>query len=468
MSYQNKLLKAAEKSPAHFYKLLNSSYRKGKEFSDDFLRLLFLEMIQKNPSDKVILFLPKIVDLISEKKGLQPAYNILSGIEVLLNFRKSTIGIYDHAFHLIGGAQKYGCTIAHALQNDFDITLIANKNIGIDELQKWYNLDLSRCQIKIIKIPFFENRELNKSLIEPGIVDLKKDNPFHIISRESGNYDIFINNCMLEMVYPLANLSLFICHFPEREKSRFFYVNKYSEIICNSQYTASWIKRRWDMIPQKIAYPPVDMEAKVLPEKKENVLLSVSRFDLGGNKQQIEIIKAYENIVKKYPERMKGWKLMLVGGSFADNPYLEKIRKILSEKVELHIVLKVNISAEELKLIFQKSKIFWHFAGLNQSDPARFEHFGMTVAESMQSGCVPIVFNGGGQREIIENNISGFLFSSEKELFEKTLELIENPDLLNQISQNAFERGKQFRKEIFITEIKTYFNQFLMKNLGSC
>jgi glycosyltransferase involved in cell wall biosynthesis len=210
------------------------------------------------------------------------------------------------------------------------------------------------------------------------------------------------------------------------------------------------------------------MEALVLPEKKENILLSVSRFDLGGNKQQIEIIKAYENLVKKYPKRMKDWKLVLVGGSFAENPYLEKIKKILSEKVELNIVLKVNVSAEELKLIFQKAKIFWHFVGLNQSDPARFEHFGMTVAESMQSGCVPIVFNGGGQREIIENNISGFLFSSQKELFDKTLELIKNPGLLNQISQNAFQRGKKFRKEIFITEIKTYFNNLLIKNLGTC
>jgi len=461
MIESKQLLEMAEKSPNDLSKLLKSCFIENKNIPDSFIGLILLKLIQKNPSYAVLPCLSELIETISLDKGIQSAYNILTRLEVMLDFRKPSIGIYDCALHFIGGAQKYGCTIAHALQNEFDITLITNRNITLDELQRWYNLELSRCRLKIIKIPFFEEKKQKKIMIDPADVDLKKDNPFHIISKESGNYDIFVNNCMLEMVYPLANISLFICHFPEREISRFFYVSKYTEIIYNSLYTAEWIKKRWKLVPHKHIYPPVDMEGLDHSQKKENIILTASRFDLSGNKQQLEIIRSFKKFVKQYPKNKRDWKLILAGGSIAENQYLEKIKKLISLSPGEDIELKVNVSADELKTIYKKAKIFWHFTGFNQYDPARVEHFGMTIAEAMQNGCVPIVFNGGGQTEIVEDGVSGFLFSSEKELFDKTIELIKNQDLLVKIGKKAFQRGKQFNKDIFIAEIKTHFNQLL-------
>ena len=74
--------------------------------------------------------------------------------------------------------------------------------------------------------------------------------------------------------------------FPEREKYRFFYVDQYTSVVYNSLYTARWIQEKWNLIPHKHIYPPVDMASSYDSEKKENLILSVSRFDLGGNKQQ--------------------------------------------------------------------------------------------------------------------------------------------------------------------------------------
>jgi glycosyltransferase involved in cell wall biosynthesis len=266
---------------------------------------------------------------------------------------------------------------------------------------------------------------------------------------------------MLEMVYPLANTSLFICHFPEREKSPFFYVDRYTEIVHNSLYTARWIEKRWNLRPHKHIYPPADMEPAAFPLEKENIILSVSRFDIGGNKQQLEMIRVFQKLAQNRPRELAGWKLVLVGGSPPDNSYLERIKDHLRQTPAGGIELRVNIAASELRFAFQRAKLFWHFCGLGQSDPAKVEHFGMTVVEAMQNGCVPVVFRGGGQTEIVEDGTSGFLFSSENELIEKTLGLLENPARLEEMSGRAHKRGKKFSREVFSASVRDYFDAFL-------
>lgn len=410
-------------------------------------------------------FAPKLLsgllEVLTLYKGIQSSLNLLARMEVALGFRKPRLGIYDNAFHFIGGAQKYGCTIANALQNRFDITLIANADISIEQLQNWYDLDLQQCQIKTIKIPYFESQKQKKEVFDAGLVDLKKENPFHVISRESGLYDIFVNNCMLEMVYPLAPVSELVCHFPEREISRFFHVGNYSHIIYNSQYTAFWIKQRWRLDPHIHIYPPVDMESAFAPENKEKTILSVSRFELSGNKQQLEMIKAFVHLIRTYPEVMRDWQLLLVGGSVKNNPYLDRIKSLLSAYAYPNIKLMVNIPAQELKSVYQKASIFWHFCGLNQLDPARIEHFGMTTAEAMQNGCVPIVFDGGGQPEIVEEGVSGLLFKTQAEAFEKTALLLKDKDRMQRLGQGAHTRGKDFTKQVFISKIQSHFTHVL-------
>lgn len=417
----------------------------------------FSQFLSASKAELIGPILPELIDFLRQKKGLQFALNTLMRLEVVLGFRKPRLGIYDNAFHFIGGAQKYGCTVAAALQDKFDITLIANAEISLSQLQEWYDLDLSLCKVKVVPIPFFTERIKGAGVFDAGLVDLKGDNPFHVISRESGGYDFFINNCMLEMVYPLANISELICHFPEREISRFFHIGKYSHIIFNSLYTAEWIKRRWALEPDVHIYPPVDMGSTENPTTKEPEILSVSRFELSGNKQQLEMIKAFLKLRRQNPRDMQNWRLILAGGSTENNPYLARIRNLLESVTDGSIELHVNISAEELRNLYRRAKIFWHFSGLDQIDPARIEHFGMTTAEALQNGCAAVVFNGGGQKEIVVEGESGMLFKDQQELFLKTLKLIREPELLKRLGDGAFQKGQQFTKEVFDAKVKAHF-----------
>ena len=442
------------------YHLLNTELPRLGEADDSAIALAIRSFIVANPGQKRLAALTRICRRIANQRGSQNVFNLLKRLEVSFAFRKPSLAIYDHTLHLIGGAQKYGCTIAHALQDDFDITLIANKPVRHHDLQNWYQLDLSRCRIATIPIPFYE--EQNKEHLDPAAITSRRiANPFHLISLESGRYDFFINNSMVEMVYPLANRSLFICHFPERRPSSYFYVDRYQHLIFNSRYTAEWIQKKWGLRPGIHIYPPVDMNGSVNFSAKENIILSAARFDPGGNKQQLRMVQIFKELSQRQPRRLRGWKLILAGGSPRENPYLNNIRQSIAACGLENVQLQVNLSAAELKGLYQRAKIFWHLCGLNQNEPELVEHFGMTTAEAMQNGCVPVVFAGGGLLEIVENGVSGLLFSSKDQLIQQTLELITEPQLLQSMGERACQRGKIFGRGIFETLVKEVFGKLL-------
>lgn len=427
---------------------------------DEITRTLFETLSDSSHPDTLNILTSALKPVIQDR-GIQSAWNILSRLEVAWEFRKPTLGLYDNALHFIGGAQKYGCTLAASLQDMYDITLIANSDVSLEQLSDWYGLDLSRCRMKVIKLPFFENREGRRDIFDAGLVDLKQENPFHAISRESGNYDVFVNNCMLEMVYPLAPVSEFMVHFPEREISRFFHVGEYTHIMFNSRYTAHWIEKRWRLAPHVHIFPPVDMMSSSLPQDKENIILSVSRFELSGNKQQREMIKAFIKLHRLHPELAHGWKLLLVGGSVSYNPYLERIQSLVKAHPEYDIQIVVNVPASDLNRFYQRAKLFWHLSGLKQTDPAKIEHFGMTTVEAMQNGCVPVVFRGGGQKEIVGDEVSGLLFDSQEDLIDHSVKLMQDQDKLRQLSLGAYERGQDFTKNVFEEKVLEHFSAIL-------
>ncbi len=394
---------------------------------------------------------------LAARSGPQAAYNLLLRAEVVAGWRKPSLALYDHTLHLIGGGEKYGCTMAQALQDDFDVTLLAHRPIALEDLMTWYDLDLSRCRVKVMPLAFFADNEP----INPDRVSARSENPFLAVSRESGQYDFFVNNSMLEMICPLANVALFVCHFPERPKGPYFYADHYSRLIYNSRYTAEWIARNWGIPGGHPINPPVDMEpaAGGTPAAKENVILSVARFESGGSKQQAEMVAAFGRLCSLAPETARDWKLVLCGGSAAPNPYLDHIRAAIASRPGLPVELRVNIPLAELKREYARAAIFWHLCGLGRSNPADVEHFGMSTVEAMQNGCLPIVFDGGGQREAVDDGISGFRFATARELLERTQQAIAEPDLRRRIGQEARQRGKEFGRAVFAGKVRRLFKE---------
>jgi glycosyltransferase involved in cell wall biosynthesis len=173
------------------------------------------------------------------------------------------------------------------------------------------------------------------------------------------------------------------------------------------------------------------------------------------------MIRVLQALVRRHPRASRGWRLILAGGSHGDNPYLHQVQQFLTDNPGLPVELRVNISAAELQELYRRASLFWHFCGLGQSDPALVEHFGMTVAEAMQSGCIPLVFDGGGMREIVRSAENGYLFSSLVELVGFTARLFDRPALRANLAEAAWNAGRAFAKEIFAGRVRALVRELL-------
>jgi glycosyltransferase involved in cell wall biosynthesis len=256
------------------------------------------------------------------------------------------------------------------------------------------------------------------------------------------------------MVRPLSPFSIFVCHFPDTLRRCYFAAHEYSTLVVSSLYATQWVKRLWGLEPDLLVYPAVEMESA--PAEKENVILSAARFEPGGSKKQRELIEAFESLRASRPDTLRDWRLILAGGSMPKNPYLKEIERLVAE-CGAGVELRVNVPLSELQDLYAKAKIFWHACGLGENNPRLIEHFGMTTVEAMQNRCVPVVIDGGGQREIVEHGRSGYRFNSIHDLCDYTLKLITTPELMERLKEAAYLRGQEFTQKRFEEAVDRLF-----------
>jgi glycosyltransferase involved in cell wall biosynthesis len=135
-------------------------------------------------------------------------------------------------------------------------------------------------------------------------------------------------------------------------------------------------------------------------------------------------------------------------------------------KTQCPIEIRANASVGEIKDYYRRAAVFWHACGLDENRPERVEHFGMTTVESMQNCCVPIVIDGGGQREIVENGDCGFRFSTLDELQSFSLIVMGNPEQRRRMAARAFQRSHLFSREVFKEKLDKLLDEVELELLG--
>jgi len=225
-------------------------------------------------------------------------------------------------------------------------------------------------------------------------------------------------------------------------------LSTYQIKVANSRFSQIWTKRRWD-IDCEIIYPPVDTH--IQPGDKKNAILSVGRFTATGHtKKQLEMMTTFDELRNS---RLRDWNYFCVGGlgdTSADRAYFQAVsRKALDCRAQV----LANIERSRLKELYGQASIFWHAAGYGEGDerPELSEHFGIATVEAMSAGCVPIVINKGGQPEIVEHGVSGFLWGKLEELKEYTELASKDEQLRAQMAEAARARAALFSREAFVS-----------------
>lgn len=241
------------------------------------------------------------------------------------------------------------------------------------------------------------------------------------------------------------------------------FVSTYDHLLSISHFTKFHTSERWKS-KSSVHYPPVGLRQK--SAAKENVILSVGRFfaeDVGHCKQQLRMVQAFRRLVDN---GLSGWRLSLVGG--CDREYRDYALAVRREAYGYPIDVFLNADMKKLDQEFARAKIYWHATGLGtdiESHPDRAEHFGIAPIEAMSAGAIPIVFEFGGPREIVEEGVSGFFFRTEDQLVSQTLELIALPeDEQLRLSLAAVHRSARFSSDVFRRELLDHIDRPLGKD----
>jgi glycosyltransferase involved in cell wall biosynthesis len=187
---------------------------------------------------------------------------------------------------------------------------------------------------------------------------------------------------------------------------------------------------------------------------KERVILSVGRFFTAGhNKRQDIMVRAFREMCD---QGLAGWELHLAGSIHAEGPNAGFYDSVVELARGYPVRFHTEISHADLQGLYQRASIYWHAAGFDvatDSRPIELEHFGMTTAEAMGAGAVPVTFNAGGQPEVVRNGEDGYLWTSLDELKARTADLAGDSDLRRRLGGAARESSRRFGRERFKREI---------------
>lgn len=222
-----------------------------------------------------------------------------------------------------------------------------------------------------------------------------------------------------------------------------------SKFVYNSEFTKNVLERNLRKQKSFLLYPPVDVSSMTVGSK-DKLILSVARFSSTmQSKRQDILIEAFRDLCTK----ISGYKLILVGGLAGEIKIIDDLR---SQAKNLPIEIIPNPDFAKLKELYSRSQFFWHAAGYDvdeEKNPERVEHFGMTTVEAMSAGCIPLVIAKGGQKEVITSD-AGVLCADQREIAEKTIEIINDPDKYAQMVSSSIARSKDFSLSKFYDKIK--------------
>jgi len=167
-------------------------------------------------------------------------------------------------------------------------------------------------------------------------------------------------------------------------------------ILTNSAFSAKAIKQLYHNVDPIVLSPPVDIDKfrkadlsyHSQYDKKQNMVLVVSRFSAD---KEIENAITLANLLKDKCLKGKIQETkMIIAGNFSElnYEYVRFLEKMILDGLQNYVKLVFGASFDRLLDLMKKSKVYFH--------PLAGEPFGISIAEAMASGLIPIVPTIGG------------------------------------------------------------------------
>lgn len=339
----------------------------------------------------------------------------------------------DTSWEVITGEDKfYQCTksMHNALQGD--------------------PVDISDDLLEAYKETNAKNAEqLSPILEDADYVIIHDPQPAPLLSLCPNRIGKWVWRCHIDASNPYEPVWNFLSQYVQDYDASFFSLADFSQQLPHTQYLIPpsidpLSEKNMDL--DKSAIESVYEEFNLDPDRP--IMLQVSRYD--RFKDPIGVIEAYKFVKASVPEIQ----LVLAGGGATDDPegeeVLREVRESAGNDSDIHILLlppdahiTINALQRASDIILQKSLK---------------EGFGLTVTEAMWKGKPVIGGNTGGIRLQIVNHHTGFLVDTPEGAALRIQYLLQNPDKMKEIGQNAKEYvRKNFLNTRHLREILSLF-----------
>jgi glycosyltransferase involved in cell wall biosynthesis len=337
------------------------------------------------------------------------------------------LAFYDAHWRTLGGGEKYLAALAEALSERHKTTLILD-GIGRSDIEARMGHPLDTvttrygdgygASVVLSNVLPWGKKPCYVVQIPYGPIGLRKIGRSFVLGRlREGMKDVFRK----KMLKCARNSHI---------------------VLVYSNFVKNELKKHHN-IDATVLYPPVEDMASTTPKRK--TILSVGRFFDGPyNKKRFDVlIEAF----KIFSQRKPDWNYAIVGG--AEDSEMPYVKTLLEQTKGYPISIQVNIAHEELKQFYGEATLFWSATGYEATGPEECEGFGIAIVEAMSAGCIPIVHDSGGPREIIQEHGCGYLWQSPEQLARISANLTPRGPLIDVLAMNARERYKDFSVEKF-------------------
>lgn len=243
-----------------------------------------------------------------------------------------------------------------------------------------------------------------------------------------------------------------------------FIIKNSNWVTTNSNYTKESILSIDSSVEEKISIIPLGVdsnflqEGRVLQEEyhiKDSKILSVGR--LVESKGIDVLILAMKEVRIKFPDV----KLFIVG----DGPERNKLETLVKDlDLNKNVIFVGSVKHSLLPSFYTSSNVF---VMPSQNIDGIVEGLGVVLLEAMACGTPVIGSDIGGIKDIITDGYNGFLVpeKSPKDLSNKIIELLSNPEIATKFSSNGLNTIKnKFSWDRVIDD----FSDIFYKGVNTC
>jgi len=345
---------------------------------------------------------------------------------------------------VMGGGERVAIhSIKEALREGHEVYFVSEK-FDVEAFEDFFGVQDLFKNVHMLSYPIFRP-PLTRAVLYQRLVYhqqwLRK-----LVSKK-GEFDFVLNTAEVAN-HPRVRLpSAQYCYFPEyfsHEESnalsgfwrlyygpaRVFYRSRVSLIrrfLAVSDFTREFVREKWGRDSTTLYPPcPIDLYRDLQNHPKENLVITVGRI---APEKRMQL---FLEIAHKLPEV----KFAIVGSIPEDKKwYYENLKRITPGNVSFIIA-----PLRKVRDVLGKAKVYVH--------TTQNEHFGITIVEAMAAGCVPVVHNSGGPREIVSDGV-GYRWNTIDEAIDRITSLTREDERRVALSKAAASRAERFRPEAF-------------------